>query len=207
MLSRRRRRHRAARARIRLGRSSAATSSYVTRRPPYWASRSTNWRVLAGIRLTLAAVWDDNQQYEPGERVGPRSVVLVVHSGSRGRPEPSARVLGGAAARALAGRPPSRLAPPAAGLALGRQSARRLGSGRITKGIVGVDERPCVNAAARLGEVVLLDDALAHYAGGVAPHDGNCQRRFGRGRRALTWRSRRRRPRRERPLTTHPMRQ
>ena len=30
--------------------------------PPYWASRSTNWRVLAGIRLTLAAAWDETHK-------------------------------------------------------------------------------------------------------------------------------------------------
>lgn len=34
--------------------------------PPYWASRSTNWRVLAGIRLTLAAAWDDTGQCGSG---------------------------------------------------------------------------------------------------------------------------------------------
>ena len=41
------------------GRSSTATSSDVTRRPPSWASRSTTWRVLALIRLTLADAWDE----------------------------------------------------------------------------------------------------------------------------------------------------
>jgi hypothetical protein len=36
--------------------------------------------------------------------VGPRSVVLLVHSGSHGRPERGARVRSGPAARSLAGR-------------------------------------------------------------------------------------------------------
>ena len=34
--------------------------------------------MLARFELTPTAPLDDNQQYEPGERVGPRSVVLVV---------------------------------------------------------------------------------------------------------------------------------
>jgi hypothetical protein len=38
-----------------------------------------------------------------------------------------------------------------------QQSARRRGGGRTTKGIVGVDNRPCVNAATRVTEVALLD--------------------------------------------------
>jgi hypothetical protein len=41
------------------GRSSTAMSSDLTGRPPSWASRSITWRVLAGIRLTLADAWDD----------------------------------------------------------------------------------------------------------------------------------------------------
>ena len=36
--------------------------------------------MLAGFELTPTAPLDDNQQYEPGERVGPRSVALVVRS-------------------------------------------------------------------------------------------------------------------------------
>src|SRR5271154_4153887 len=44
------------------GRSSTATSSDLTRRPPSWASRSTIWRVLAGIRLTRTAAWDETRE-------------------------------------------------------------------------------------------------------------------------------------------------
>jgi hypothetical protein len=47
-------------------RSSTATSSDLTRRPPSWASRSTTWRVLAGIRLTLADAWDEMGQPRSG---------------------------------------------------------------------------------------------------------------------------------------------
>jgi hypothetical protein len=42
--------------------SSTATPGDVTRCPPSWASRSATWRVLAGIRLTLAAAWDELEQ-------------------------------------------------------------------------------------------------------------------------------------------------
>ena len=48
------------------GRSSTATSSDVTRRPPSRRSRSTTWRVLAGTRLTLADAWDDERRCVAG---------------------------------------------------------------------------------------------------------------------------------------------
>src|SRR5580704_16826035 len=47
---------------FRSGRSSTATSSDMTRRPPSWASRSTTWRALALIRLTLADAWDESEE-------------------------------------------------------------------------------------------------------------------------------------------------
>jgi hypothetical protein len=49
------------------GRSSTATSSDATRRPPSWASRSTTWRVLALIQLTLADASDELGNYIEAE--------------------------------------------------------------------------------------------------------------------------------------------
>ena len=64
------------------GRSSTATSSDVTRRPPSRRSRSTTWRVLAGTRLTLAAAWDDFHESLDGRDGVHARVVEIVRTGS-----------------------------------------------------------------------------------------------------------------------------
>ena len=66
----------------RSGRSSTATSSDVTRRPPSRRSRSTTWRVLAGTRLTLAAAWDDFHESLDGRDGVHARVVEIVRTGS-----------------------------------------------------------------------------------------------------------------------------
>ena len=63
---------------LRCGRTSTATSSDLTRRPPSLASRSTTWRVLALIRLTLAHAWDENEVSRAGHgRPAPRLLPFV----------------------------------------------------------------------------------------------------------------------------------
>jgi hypothetical protein len=53
-------------------------------------------------------------------------------------------------------------------LAWQHQSARHLGGGRTTKGIVSIDDWPRVNAATRPAEVALLDDACTGHVAAVA---------------------------------------
>jgi hypothetical protein len=67
---------------FRCGRSSTATSSDVTRRPPSRQSRSTTWRVLAGTRLTLAAAWDEREQPRRRPAVAGARHLVFVRSGS-----------------------------------------------------------------------------------------------------------------------------
>ena len=64
------------------GRSSTATSSDVTRRPPSRRSRSTTWRLLAGTRLTLAAAWDEREQPRRRLAVADARHLVFVRTGS-----------------------------------------------------------------------------------------------------------------------------
>ena len=50
------------------------------------------------------------------------------------------------------------------------ESARHLGGDRTTKGIFSVDERPRVDAATRVAEVAVLDDAYKRWC---APAGGD----------------------------------
>ena len=69
---------------LRCGRTSTATSSDLTRRPPSLASRSTTWRVLALIRLTLAHAWDENEVSRAGPgRPAPRLLPFVPSGSGR----------------------------------------------------------------------------------------------------------------------------
>jgi len=100
-------------------------SSDLTRRPPSWASRSITWRVLAGIRLTVADTWDELGNYTKGSAPFPSQ---------RLRKPRAIRPTSGASTSPNVCDPYTRTTPESTGPAASPYGRHRLRHGRRSRG-------------------------------------------------------------------------
>jgi hypothetical protein len=126
----------------------------VTTRPPSWASRSTTWRVLALIRLTLADAWDEEHHSlhtAASSRRRRRRLPRHPAPGPRGKPH---RPTGASAFAFRPGRFSSLLwRPRVISRPGGARCAARPASGRRHRGRSGPRSRPLMLGSAGRGRV------------------------------------------------------